>query len=122
MYELEVRSGFSSAHRLNGYQGDCSALHGHNWSVSVVVQAQELDAIGIAIDFRELKERLAAVIAAFDHKYLNDLPEFQNVNPTSERLAKIIFERLAAGVDRPGARVAKVGVMESDNTMATYFV
>ena len=56
MYELSIQTSFSAAHRLRNYQGDCEALHGHNWKVQVTVQSRTLNDIGLAIDFKTLKK------------------------------------------------------------------
>ena len=122
MFEIDIEGSFSSAHSLKGYQGNCSFVHGHNWTVIAYVQAERLDAVGIAMDFRKLKTELNDILQTFDHKNLNELPEFQAANPTSELLAKIIFERLAAKIDGGDARVSKVRVKESPGSGASYFV
>ena len=48
MYKLSVTDSFSAAHRLCGYEGACSNLHGHNWTVRVALEAERLDNIGMA--------------------------------------------------------------------------
>ena len=58
MFEIDIQREFASAHCLKGYNGNCSEVHGHNWVVQAFVQAQELDEIGIAMDFRALKNEL----------------------------------------------------------------
>ena len=122
MFEIDIEGSFSSAHSLKGYQGNCSFVHGHNWTVIAYVQAEQLDAVGIALDFRKLKTELNDILLAFDHKNLNELPEFHSVNPTSELLAKIIFERLSEKINDGGVRVSKVRVKESPGSGASYFV
>ena len=94
MFEVDIRKEFSAAHCLRGYQGDCSKLHGHNWEVQAFVRAEKLDAIGIAVDFRKLKSELEDILSEFDHTNISELPYFMNSNPTSELIAKIIFEKL----------------------------
>ena len=58
MYHLTIKTHFAAAHRLVNYQGDCENLHGHNWNVEVTVNARELDAAGLGIDFKILKKSL----------------------------------------------------------------
>ena len=120
MYELDILRDFSAAHRLVGYNGLCSALHGHNWTVQVFIRAKELDGIGIAADFTVIKRELTAILADYDHKYLNELPDFQGVNPTSENIARILFERLDRAVKIPGVTLDRVRVCESPTSGATY--
>ena len=120
MYELDITREFSAAHMLKGYDGLCSNLHGHNWTVQVFIQATALDDIGIAADFTVIKRVLTEILAQFDHKYLNELPEFQGINPTSENIARIIFEKLAPAVAKPGIKLDRVRVCESPTSGATY--
>jgi len=121
MFELDVTREFSAAHSLRGYNGTCKDLHGHNWTIQVFVQSAELNEIGIAVDFRVLKKELDALLADLDHKYLNELPMFREINPTSENIAQYIFRRLAAVVNDGHARVSKVRVCENHSSGATYF-
>ena len=120
MYELDITREFSAAHMLKGYDGLCSNLHGHNWTVQVFIQAGQLDGIGIAADFTVIKRVLTEILAQFDHKYLNELPEFQGINPTSENIARILFEKLAPAVAKPGIKLDRVRVCESPTSGATY--
>ena len=120
MYELDITREFSAAHMLKGYDGLCSNLHGHNWTVQVFIQAGQLDDIGIAADFTVIKRVLTEILSQFDHKYLNELPEFQGINPTSENIARILFEKLAPAVAKPGIKLDRVRVCESPTSGATY--
>ena len=120
MFELDITRDFSAAHRLVGYNGLCSALHGHNWTVQVFIRATKLDEIGIAADFTVIKRELTAILESFDHKYLNDLPDFKGINPTSENIAKILFEKLDGAVKIPGVTLDRVRVCESPTSGATY--
>ena len=120
MFELDITRDFSAAHRLVGYNGLCSALHGHNWTVQVFIRAEKLDEIGIAADFTVIKRELTAILAAYDHKYLNELPDFQGINPTSENIARILFEKLDAAFNIPGVKLDRVRVCESPTSGATY--
>ena len=120
MYELDITREFSAAHMLKGYDGLCSNLHGHNWTVQVFIQAGQLDDIGIAADFTVIKRVLTEILAQFDHKYLNELPEFQGINPTSENIARILYEKLAPAVAKPGIKLDRVRVCESPTSGATY--
>ncbi|MBE6402301.1 MAG: 6-carboxytetrahydropterin synthase QueD [Lentisphaeria bacterium] len=121
MYELEITKQFSGAHSLTGYPGDCRKLHGHNWQVTVYLQAGKLDEIGIALDFKILKKELNEVIDRFDHVYLNDLPEFAECNPTSENIARIIYCELGKRLNDDRIKVNKVSVEESPGSRASYF-
>ena len=86
---------FSAAHQIRGHQGGCQNLHGHNYRVRVYVRARELDALGMVIDFADLKKIVAAVVDPFDHQFLNDIPPFNERNTTAELLSQYIFEEIA---------------------------
>ncbi len=120
MYELTVREGFSAAHRLHSTGGKCAELHGHNWKVEVRVCAEELDGAGMAIDFHDLKAITREILEELDHRYLNELPDFQEQNPTAENLARHIYERLAERLGSERVGLDRVCVWESDATAATY--
>ena len=64
MYEVTVKTGFSAAHRLRLFNGKFENLHGHNWTAEVMVEAGELDAMGVGIDFVKLKQYVEEILAA----------------------------------------------------------
>jgi len=119
VYELTVTSHFDAAHALRGYQGECSNLHGHTWDVEVTVAGDTLDEIGIVYDFKALKEDLGAVLAEFDHAYLNEVPPFDEISPTAENLARVVYERLSQTVAQH-VRVVQVAVWESPIAKLVY--
>ena len=111
-----VETDFSAAHQLRGYKGSCERLHGHNWKVQIFLEGEELDEIGMLIDFREVKEKANRLIEKLDHRYLNELPEFSKVNPTTENIARYIFRELSKEINN----IKKVTVWESENSCASY--
>ncbi len=116
MYSIKVEADFSSAHNLRGYKGQCEDLHGHNWRVQVRLDSFMLDKIGMVEDFRIVKNELNRVLDKLDHKYLNKIPYFKKVNPTSEGISKYIYDCLKRKL--PG--LSSVTVWESENCCATY--
>ena len=120
MWELEVSSSFSAAHRLCGYGAPCENVHGHNWKVFAVVRCDRLDDVGIGIDFKALRARLREILAGLDHRDLNATPPFDAMNPSAENLARWVFERLAEKLADSPARVARIVVRENDDSGATY--
>ena len=116
MYEIEVFSDFSAAHKLRGYKGKCENIHGHNWKIGLAIFSNKLDKIGIVVDFRYMKKRLNEVLKELDHKDLNTVAYFKKINPTSENLAKFIYDELK----KKRLPVFSVTVWEADNAKATY--
>ena len=121
MFELSVESTFAAAHQLRGYKGKCEALHGHNWRVQAVVQAERLNEIDIAIDFHDLKKLINDVTSQLDHAYLNDIFPFTQINPSSENIAKWIYDMLRKKISSEYVRLLSVTVWESETAAATYY-
>ena len=121
MFKLNVVSHFSAAHKLNGYDGECKNLHGHNWKIRVGINCEETDQIGMAIDFGVIKEKLNKEVDKLDHKYLNELPSFSEINPTSENIAKTLFEKLSKSLNINDCVVSEVEVWESERASVIYY-
>ncbi len=121
MYYLKVESEFASAHQLRAYRGKCENLHGHNWRVLAEVKGDALDGTGMLMDFGILKKLLRDLTEDLDHKFLNETPPFDAINPTSENLAKYLHEQLAKLLPS-GVSPHAVTVYESPTSAATYRV
>lgn len=121
MFELSVEVSFSAAHQLRGYKGKCENMHGHNWKVQISVMSEDLNDIDLVIDFHELKKMARDVIAPLDHAYLNDIFPFTEKNPSSENMAKWIFDCMKKKIADDAIRVSAVTVWESDTASATYY-
>lgn len=120
MYEVFVDREFSAAHRLSGYKGKCEELHGHNWLVRVYVGAKELNEIGLAIDFHDVKMATDEILIELDHKNLNELSYFTRENPSSENIARFIYQRLSERINSDKAKVTRVRVMETSTAGVDY--
>ena len=121
VFEVYVKTHFSAAHSLKGYQGDCARVHGHNWIIEVFVRCEDLNEIGIGIDFRDVKEGVKEVIQGLDHFNLNELPTFKEVNPTSENIAKFLYRELASKLNSNKVKVSRVKVSETPGAGAFYW-
>ena len=121
MFELVFQSHFAAAHNLRGYQGSCERLHGHNWKVDIALRAEKLDPLGMVVDFRDVKAIAHGLLDSLDHRYLNELAPFQEVNPTTENVAKWIFEELRSLLPA-SVKVHKVTAWESDHCGASYML
>ena len=122
MYEIAVDETFAAAHNLREYHGKCEDLHGHNYKLRVVLEGKELDSTGLLYDFVHLKKVIHGVIQTLDHKYLNELPPFDKLNPSAENIARHIYDQTAKNLLKaPNApRIASVTVWETDTSAATY--
>ncbi|MHC4660705.1 MAG: 6-carboxytetrahydropterin synthase QueD [Planctomycetota bacterium] len=119
MYRLTVEDGFSAAHSLREYRGKCENLHGHNWKVKAVFEAGKLNPIGMIIDFKDAKKLLKESMEEFDHKFINDNAKFKTINPTTENIARHIFETISAKLPE-GVSVKKVTAWETPGSGASY--
>jgi 6-pyruvoyltetrahydropterin/6-carboxytetrahydropterin synthase len=120
MYTLNVEARFASAHQLRGYKGKCENLHGHSWKVQVAVCSGTLNDIGLAMDFTDLKRITNEIVNPLDHICINDIPPFTEINPSSENIAKYIYESLREKTSEYPVKVKSVTVWESDFAFATY--
>ncbi len=121
MFDIEIRRTFSAAHQLKGYEGDCRNLHGHNYNVIAVVRTDKLNEIGIALDFKRLKAALDSILDGYDHKNLSELPEYAQVNPTSEVMSMKIYRRLSEIINDENIKVRSIRIEESASSGCTYF-
>ena len=83
--ELKIKHHFDAAHKLNDYEGKCSNIHGHMWNVNVYIKGT-IKQSGMVIDFTSIKKE----IDNLDHKYLNDILDF---NPTAENIAMYLLNQ-----------------------------
>lgn len=121
MFELMIETHFSSAHQLRGYKGKCEKVHGHNWKVQVYVLAERLNEIDITIDFHDLKKITEEIVGQLDHSFLNEIFPFTEKNPSSENIAKWIYDSLRKRIDNDDISLSAVTVWESETASATYF-
>lgn len=119
-YILTKSLRIEAAHTLPNHQGKCSRLHGHSFLVTVEIQAADIQAsgpqAGMAMDYADIAAPLRDVSDEYlDHHYLNATTGLEN--PTSEALARWIFERL---VPTLAPHLAAVTVAETCTCAATY--
>jgi 6-pyruvoyltetrahydropterin/6-carboxytetrahydropterin synthase len=122
MYELKVITQFGAAHQLKDTGGECENLHGHNWKIEVCVKGERLDKNGLLVDFKVIKNETREIIDKLDHKYLNELEWFIDMNPTSENISRLIYELLGKKINSDNIRVSSVTTWESDTACATYSI
>ena len=121
MYDVTVKTGFSAAHQLRLYDGKYENLHGHNWTAQVTVEADELNPIGVGIDFVELKEMVEGILSRLDYQNINEISPFDKENPSAENIARWLFLELKTQIDTESTRVKRVEVCEMEGCGASYF-
>jgi 6-pyruvoyltetrahydropterin/6-carboxytetrahydropterin synthase len=121
MFEVTIEETFAAGHALRNYHGKCENVHGHNYRCQVTFEGEQLDDIGLLVDFVELKKVLHGVLDRMDHQWLNDFPPFDRINPSAENMAKFIYDEVRTGLRADsGARLARVRLWETDTSSATY--
>jgi 6-pyruvoyltetrahydropterin/6-carboxytetrahydropterin synthase len=121
MFDIFIDTHFAGAHHLREYPGNCEKPHGHNWKVQVTVRATELDALGMGIDFKVLKQKVNAVVDELDHRDLNEHPAFLNQNPSSENISVFLFDKLQEPLRHDRYQLYSVTVRETDSSGLTYY-
>lgn len=117
MYELTIRRHFDASHIVEGHPGKCANLHGHRWVAEALIRCPKLNAIGLAIDFADVKRLLDTHLP--DHRHLNDvLPE--NWPATAEGLSHWLHEALCPEIARLGGELLRLTIWESPDCAATY--
>ncbi|WP_455208479.1 6-carboxytetrahydropterin synthase QueD [Kaarinaea lacus] len=119
-YNLKIVTDFASAHTLREYPGACSRMHGHNWKVEVEVIAKALDSVGMGVDFKEIKKATKQVTAELDHRYLNEIKPFDEINPTAENIAAYIYNRVSELLNNDRVRVTSVTLWETERACVRY--
>ena len=119
-YTLKIVTDFASAHTLRDYPGDCSRMHGHNWKTEVEVIASKLDQTGMVIDFKDIKHATRQITNELDHRYLNDLEPFKQINPTAENIAAYIYQQLCRQLNAEHIKVSAVTLWETERACVRY--
>ena len=121
LWRLTIRGDFAAAHALRHYQGKCETLHGHNYLVEKVVEGETLTPdTELVADFSALKKELRAELATIDHLYLNELPPFDVINPSSENLARYLYGQMKKRLSDMPVRMYSMTVGETPLQSATY--
>ena len=119
-YTLKILADFASAHTLRDYPGDCRRMHGHNWKVEVEVTARDLNNHGMGMDFKAIKTATRELAKTLDHRYLKDIPPFDEINPTAENIAKYFYQQLSPVLNNDIAKVSGVTLWETDRACVKY--
>jgi 6-pyruvoyltetrahydropterin/6-carboxytetrahydropterin synthase len=120
MFEASITINIAAAHHLRGYHGKCENVHGHNYKVEATIGTKDLDQTGLSLDFGLLREKLWKVAGHLDHTDLNQLPEFSELNPSSENIARVIYRGLAEILADSRVELLSVSVWETEGASVTY--
>ena len=127
-FSVTVRDHLMIAHSLRGdVFGPAQQLHGATFLVDATFRADELDADGVVVDIGRAGDVVREIVGALTYRNLDDEPDLQGVNTTTERLCQIVGDRLAARVrDGAGGAARLTGITvtlhESHVAWASYEV
>jgi len=119
-YQIVVEKHFEAAHYLRGYQGKCEAMHGHRYTVRVRIAATQLNDIGLAYDFGDVKLHLNRIMDRYDHTCLNDIAPFDVINPSAENIAATIYGELAEKLSAEPIKLEAVEAWETPQQGVIY--
>ena len=119
-YTVKVTNYFCGAHRLRGYQGDCVDVHGHNYKLTTEITANQLDDLGMVIDFAQARPIIDKIVMQLDHKFFNEVSPFDTINPTAENIAAWIYKQIAQQINSDRVRVKSVVLQETPHEAVSY--
>lgn len=128
MFSVTIRDHMTVAHSLQGAVfGPAQRLHGATYGVDATFRSEALDADSIVVDIGRAAQELHTVVSALSYRNLDDEPQFASLNTTTEELARVMADRLAARVNAGAYREAArdlagiaVTLRESHVALATY--
>jgi 6-pyruvoyltetrahydropterin/6-carboxytetrahydropterin synthase len=121
MFMVSVQAHYDSAHFLRHYKGKCERLHGHRYVVELTLATEELDRAGIAFDFVDIKKHLRDLAEYLDHQNLNDMPPFDELEPSAENQARWFYEEMKSRLPQTMAdAIVYARVWETPTQWAQY--
>lgn len=122
MFQITKSVTFDAAHLLRDYTGKCANLHGHTYRLEVAVAGERVDDVGMLYDFYDLKKMIQGVVDQLDHHFINEVPPYDEINPTAENMAYQIYQTLRQhlAAQNPRLRLKYVQIWETPSASATY--
>ena len=121
MYTVAVKRDFVAQHYLiGGDWGPENEWHSHHYAVEIQLHGPSLDRHGYLVDIVDIELHLDALVAAYQDKTLNDLPDFEGLNPSIEHFARIFCEQLAARIKAGNLSAMTLKIWENDIAWASY--
>jgi 6-pyruvoyltetrahydropterin/6-carboxytetrahydropterin synthase len=120
VFEVSYQTTFCALHRLTDGGKPIEPPHGHDWRVEAVAAGEQLDRIGVVIDFERLKETLGEVASRFHYRDINEHPAFAGQSTSAEVVARYFFHEVRKGLGDEGRLLRRVQVWEAPGCSATY--
>ena len=121
MYTLAVKRDFVAQHFLiGGDWGDENFKHSHHYVLEVLLKGETLDKHGYLVDIVDVEKGLEALVAGYRDQTLNDLPEFEGLNPSIEHFTRIVAEKLVENLSLGHLSGIDVKIWENEIAWASY--
>ena len=121
MYALAVQRDFIASHYLvGGDWGPENQLHAHHYRVEVLLEAPELDRHGYIIDIVDLETNLEDIVDYFRDQTLNELAEFNGLNPSIEHFCRIFFKAVSSKITTNNLHALTVKIWENEIAWTSY--
>jgi len=120
VFEVAYETTFCATHRLTEDGLPIEPVHGHDWRVEAVAAGNELDRLGVVLDFEHLKKALGEVAARFHYRDVNEHPAFDGQSPSAEAVARYFFREVGKSLGEEGRLLRRVRVWEAPGCSATY--
>lgn len=117
---IRVEARFEAAHNLREYHGAPEPLHGHSWKVEAKFLCKKLDSEDMGIDYVHVEKKIRELGKRFDHRYINEIPPFDKINPTSENIARWFYDELNKPEVRQNSELTEVILWEGPEAYVAY--
>ena len=121
MYSVAVKRDFIAQHFLiGGDWGPENEKHSHHYAVEVRLEGETLDQHGYLVDIVDIEAQLDALVAYYRDQTLNELPEFEGLNPSIERFSRLLCEALASRIRAETLQAVSVVLWENEVAWASF--
>ena len=121
MYTVAVTQGLIAQHYLiGGDWGPENQLNSHHFRVEIMLEGSALDQHGFLVDIVAIKAALAEVVARYSDVTLNDLLEFEGLNPSIENFVRILSEFIEQRIPTATLTAMTIKLWEADDAWASY--
>jgi 6-pyruvoyltetrahydropterin/6-carboxytetrahydropterin synthase len=121
MYKVAVKRDFIANHYLVG--GDWGAennLHAHHYIIELQLEGAELDQHGYLVDIVDIETNLDALVDSYRDRILNDVPDFNGLNPSIEHFSRILCLALDRRIQAENISALRVVLWENEIARASY--
>jgi len=121
MYSIAVQKDFIAQHFLiGGDWGEENHPHSHHYVIELAIEHDELDQHGYLVDIVDIEAGLEQTVDYFKDEMLNELPEFESINPSLEHFSRIIWQKIIRQINPPSNGNLEIKLWENESCWAAY--